>query len=70
MADEDQLDTIYTEGIKEKLEDLVEDDIFHTYGMLIAEGKTDFSMDLAVDPAKLYKCVHQYKDDRKPSMEW
>lgn len=70
MEDEDHLDTVYIEGIKERLEDLVEDDIFHTYGMLVAEGKMDFDISLVGDPSRLYKCIRLHKDIRKPSMEW
>lgn len=70
MEDERHLDTVYIEGIKERLEDLIEDNVFHSYGMLIAEGKVVFDTDLIRNPAKLYMSARRHRKAGELSMEW
>lgn len=65
----ESIETIYAEGIKERLEDIVEDDIYHRYGVLIAQGKIDFSRDVLENTTELTKVVSKLWK-RSETFDW
>jgi len=50
-------------GIKERINDLLDEDVYFNYGRLIAEGKVDYSLDVVSDAVKLYKSVGKPKEN-------
>ena len=64
------LDVVYNEGIKEKIESLIENDVYNKYGELIAKGLVDFDLNILDDFTYLVKVVSKYSKDTTKTLEW
>ena len=64
------LETVYIEGIKEKIESLVENDVYNRYGALIAKGKVDFDSKILEDMTEIMKVVAKFNKDIAKSLDW
>lgn len=64
------LETIYNEGIKEKLEELIDYDIYNKYGALIARGDLEFDVNLLEDITSLVKAISSVKRGVSSTLEW
>lgn len=54
------LTALQIEGIRERLEEMIEEDIYHRYGELIAKGYLKFDSDLMNDKTELTKIVSKF----------
>lgn len=66
------LERAFREGLLEKLIELSSDDIFYTYGVLIAQDKIEFNDELINDPIKLFKRIPNIKaiNGRHKRLDW
>lgn len=60
---------VFYEGIKEKLDDLAEDDICFKYGRLIAIGVMDFSLD-NIDKVQISQNTYTYLTNTVKNFNW
>lgn len=67
---ESAAEKLFMEGIKERIEDLTEDDMYYAYGRLIAEGKLELSMECVSNSAQLASVVCKYRQGRKNTLDW
>lgn len=66
----DNMEKIFVEGIKEKIEELLDDDIFYRYGQLIGRGSADFNIEYLKNTVDLMKNVPSVKKSTKKTLEW
>jgi hypothetical protein len=64
------LEVVYNEGIKERIESFVDNDIYHKYGVLIAKGKVDFDLNALRDITSLVKIVSRYSKETERKLDW
>lgn len=64
------IDELFLEGIKERLEDLAEEDMHHAYGLLLAKEALAFDPECISDSAKLAKLVGAHKKTAKNAYDW
>ncbi len=64
-----QYDKLYIEGIKERLEDLIEDDIYFKYGRLIAIDIMTYSND-KIDYGKIVEYARKNLKSKKKDLSW
>lgn len=60
----------FLEGVKERLEDIMDIGVFYTYGQLIATGKLEFVSENLNDTTKLVKLVSPHKKPEKNIFDW
>lgn len=63
------LDRPFAEGVRERIEDLGEDDIYYAYGRLIADGRLELDMDCLGDRMRLALAVARHRQHRS-RLDW
>lgn len=57
-------------GIKERLEDILEEDVYFRYGELVAAGKMEFQSTCLDDSGRLMMDIAKHRESGRPSLSW
>lgn len=63
-------DKIITEGVKERLADIIENDIFHRYGTLIARNQAVFKLEYLDNLPLLLRKNPSLRKIDKSGLDW